>query len=272
MPSHPGLRHFKNGISNVSQWTGTEHKEMEKVFVGLVAIGVDERVVKSVQAIIDFVYYASLQSHTTQTLLALRHSLDEFHANKSVFIELGGRQQDHFNIPKVHSIEHYEECIVLFGSADGFNTESSERLHIDFAKNAYRASNRKHYIMQMTQWLERQEAVDRFTAYLNWARLQDAPSPSDFSESPEFEEEDLLITCPTACSFALTKCPPVDSRRTVASHIIDPSGHNAPRFLDALSTFFNQHHNSHFTPHDFDVFPLWKRLVFDLPSLPEVGS
>ena len=32
MPSHPGLCHFKNGISQVSQWTGMEHKEMEKIF------------------------------------------------------------------------------------------------------------------------------------------------------------------------------------------------------------------------------------------------
>ncbi|KAJ7679897.1 hypothetical protein B0H17DRAFT_1161225 [Mycena rosella] len=39
MPDHPGLRHFKNGISSVSQWTRTEHKEMEKVFLGLVAAG-----------------------------------------------------------------------------------------------------------------------------------------------------------------------------------------------------------------------------------------
>jgi hypothetical protein len=26
MPDHPGLCHFKNSISSVSPWTGTEHK------------------------------------------------------------------------------------------------------------------------------------------------------------------------------------------------------------------------------------------------------
>lgn len=35
MPDYPGLRHFKKGISAVKQWTGTEHKEMQRVFVGL---------------------------------------------------------------------------------------------------------------------------------------------------------------------------------------------------------------------------------------------
>ena len=31
MNGYPGLRHFKKGVSSVSQWTGTEHKEMEKL-------------------------------------------------------------------------------------------------------------------------------------------------------------------------------------------------------------------------------------------------
>ena len=37
MPGYPGLQHFKNGISFVSQWTGREHKEMQRIFVSLLA-------------------------------------------------------------------------------------------------------------------------------------------------------------------------------------------------------------------------------------------
>lgn len=44
---HHGLRHFKNGISSVTQWTGKEHKEMEKIFLGLVAGGADPRLVRA---------------------------------------------------------------------------------------------------------------------------------------------------------------------------------------------------------------------------------
>lgn len=126
VPSHPGLQHFKNGILHVSQWTGTEHKEMEKVFLVLVASHQDERFVTAVRSVMDFIYLASLQSHTTQTLLALREALNSFHANKDIFIELGGRHATHFNIPKLHSMDHYEELIRMFGSTDGFNTESPE--------------------------------------------------------------------------------------------------------------------------------------------------
>lgn len=168
MSDAPGLRHFSHGISSVSQWTGHEHKEMERVFLGLLMGRVSSEVIRAVRAILDFIYLASLHSHTTRTLSLLSQSLDSFHTYKDVFIQLGARTQDHFNIPKLHAIEHYCAMIWKFGSADGFNTESPERLHIDYAKDAYRASNRKDYTAQMVTWLRRQEAVDRFTKYLEW--------------------------------------------------------------------------------------------------------
>lgn len=168
MNGFPGLRHFKKGISLVSQWTGTEHKEMQKVFVGLLvgAQNVTEPVLKVVRAVVDFIYYAQLQLHTLQTLDALQSCLDIFHAHKVIFIQLQIRE--HFNIPKLHSMQHYVDAIRRLGSADGYNTESPERLHIDFAKEVYRASNKRDYTEQMALWLQRQEAIDLRTAYLNW--------------------------------------------------------------------------------------------------------
>ncbi|KAJ6572677.1 hypothetical protein B0H10DRAFT_2444294 [Mycena sp. CBHHK59/15] len=258
MPDHPGLRHFKNGISTVSQWTGTEHKEMEKVFLGLVAANAHVEMVKAVRALMDFAYFASLQSHTSKTLLGLRTALDDFHKHKEIFITLGGRKEN-FNIPKLHSLDHYEALIYLFGSADGFNTESPERLHIDYAKNAYRASNRKDYINQMTLWLQRQESVARFSAY---------PGGSSRSSQPSATPDDDSLLIPR--SYSIAKRPPVATRRVVASHIISDDGHKASRFLSALSTFIQKAGFS-YTPHDFDVFGTWKRISFTLPNIPEVG-
>lgn len=269
MPSHPNLRHFKNGISHVSQWTGTEHKEMEKVFLGIVSSDTaDSGVIKAVRGLVDFTYYASLQSHTTITLLGLRNALNEFHANKEAFIKLGGRDQPHFNIPKVHSLEHYEELIRQFGTADGFNTESPERLHIDYAKEAYRASNRRDYISQMTRWLQRQEAVDRFTVYLAWTKTLSQP-PIMAVDKFDIDSEDFLVS--RDATYSIAARPPPASRRIAASYIISPEGHNASRFLDALTTFFVAA-GSPFVPREFDVFGLWKRLVFKLPNIPEVGA
>ncbi|KAJ7160307.1 hypothetical protein C8R46DRAFT_830620, partial [Mycena filopes] len=277
MPDHPGLRHFKNGISTVSQWTGTEHKEMEKVFLSLVAAGADPELVKAVRALMDFAYLDSLQSHTSTTLAALTQALDDFHAHKKIFIDLKGRKE-HFNIPKFHSLDHHEPSIRLFGTNDGFNTESPERLHIDYAKNAYRASNRKDYIIQMTLWLQRQESVARFSAFREWYQSTQAPAPTPApvqlrttvplpSPAASKDDADTLIHH----TYSISKRPPAATRRVLASHIIAPDGHNAIRFIPALTTFLRTKHGSSYTPYPFDVFPTWKRLKFTLPNISEVG-
>ena len=166
MSNYPGLKQFQNGISFVSQWTGREHKEMQRIFAGLLVGAVQPAVLKTVTAAIDFIYYAQFQLHTSKSLDAMANSLKAFHENKDIFIRTGVR--DHFNIPKLHSMIHYIDAIKSRGSADGFNTESPERLHIDYAKEGYRASNKKDYVKQMTVWLGRQEAIARFGGYLDY--------------------------------------------------------------------------------------------------------
>jgi hypothetical protein len=81
----------------------------------------------------------------------MKDALEQFHENKSIFIDL--KIQSHFNIPKIHNMHHYPDDITLFGTTDNYNTEQTERLHIDMAKNAYRASNCHDEYPQMTIWL-----------------------------------------------------------------------------------------------------------------------
>ncbi|GLB45369.1 putative zn-finger domain-containing protein [Lyophyllum shimeji] len=107
MTPHPTLRHFKKGISLTSQWTGTEHKNMEKVFLGVLANTTDPRVVRAVRKILDFIYYSHFEVHTDESLALLDASWVAFHENKEVFKELGIRE--HFNISKLHNIKHYSK-------------------------------------------------------------------------------------------------------------------------------------------------------------------
>lgn len=199
VPDLAGLRHFKKGISTISQWTGREHKEMQKLLVALLVGAVDDQVLRVAQALVDFIYYAQFQVHTTETLNMLRTALDTFHANKEIFVTLEIRE--HFNIPKVHSMLHYYEAIVAKGTLDGYNTELPERLHIEYAKDAYRAGNRRDYIAHMTTWLRRQEAVDERMSYLGWLGqveeresglcMSAEPLEDDDEEDQQREEEDL---------------------------------------------------------------------------------
>lgn len=192
MTTHADLRHFKKGISLISQWTGNEYKHMEKVFLGVLAGGTDPEVVRAVRAVLDFIYYAHFEVHTSESLAHLESAWRTFHASKRIFTELGVRE--HFNFAKLHALEHYMWSILWLGAADGYNTEGTERLHIDFAKQGYRASNRKQYILQMTRWLDRREALHRFEGYLQWLkvdfrRLSDAEILEDPDEDEEDEEE-----------------------------------------------------------------------------------
>lgn len=177
MAHHPSLRHFKKGISMISQWTGTEYKNMEKVFLGIIAGAAPPALIRAARGILDFIYYAHFEQHTLASLAELEAALCMFHDNKHIFVDVGIRAREGFNIPKLHSALHYVLSIRSRGTADGFNSEASERLHIDCAKVAYNKTSKKDYIKQMTKWLERQEKVQRFTAYLQWAIPGYQPKP-----------------------------------------------------------------------------------------------
>jgi hypothetical protein len=77
MNEYFGLRHFRNGITQVLQWTGREHKEMEKVFIGILAGAVPADVLKAVRAVINFIYYVQLRSHTDNMLTAMEKELED---------------------------------------------------------------------------------------------------------------------------------------------------------------------------------------------------
>ncbi|THG94848.1 hypothetical protein EW026_g6702 [Hermanssonia centrifuga] len=119
---------------------------------------------RAVRALMDFVYLAQYPIHSDESLAAMEDALQRFHDDKDTFIVLGIRMD--FNLPKLHFLRHYLLFIYRFGTTDNFNTEYTERLHIDFAKEAYRASNRKNEYLQMTLWLERKEKVLRHERYI----------------------------------------------------------------------------------------------------------
>ncbi|KAG1723343.1 hypothetical protein EDB19DRAFT_1602402, partial [Suillus lakei] len=92
------------------------------------------------------------------------NALNLFHENKDIFVDLSIRSN--FNLPKLHAARHYPAMIMMFGTTDNYNTEYTERLHINFAKDAYRATNHKDEFVQMTCWLERKEKILHHDKYV----------------------------------------------------------------------------------------------------------
>jgi hypothetical protein len=148
------------GISHLSRVTGTEHDQICRFLLGLIInIKLPNRasmakLLRAVRGLLDFLYLAKYPVHTTETLQLLDDALHMYHNNQQVFVDLLIRND--FNFPKNHFINHYRELIKTFGTTDNYNTEYTERLHIDLAKDAYHATNSK---AQITAWLDRQERV-----------------------------------------------------------------------------------------------------------------
>ncbi|KAI0366896.1 hypothetical protein BV20DRAFT_1025390 [Pilatotrama ljubarskyi] len=193
MPPNHHLRHFYKGISKLQRVTGKEHADICRILMGLLLDlplpgGLSPaRLVRATRALLDFLYVAQYPVQTTVTIAVLRDALVRFHANKSIFVDLGIRFDFHF--PKLHSLDHFPLSIRLFGSPDNFDTQYSERLHIDFAKDAYRATNRKDEFAQMSLWLERREKVQRHEAFMAWRLSEHHAARGDVSESSENQDD-----------------------------------------------------------------------------------
>ncbi|KAN0131614.1 hypothetical protein V8E53_010456 [Lactarius tabidus] len=162
IPPNHHISIFARGISPLSRITGKEHKNMSCILLGLVL----DLPVPNGQVSPHFLFLAQLPSHLSHTLARLEDSLSRFHNNKEVFVDLG--ICNHFKIPKIHSLLHYTPSIRLFGTTDNYNTEQTERLHIDTTKDAFGATNHKDEYSQMTTWVEHREKVQRHSSFIKW--------------------------------------------------------------------------------------------------------
>ncbi|KAH9929368.1 uncharacterized protein B0H18DRAFT_874057 [Fomitopsis serialis] len=254
LPPNHTIRIFHKGITGLTRVTGTEHKQMARFMLGLlvdVQLPGGESVAdlfSATKALLDFVYMAQYSVHSGATLAALERSLSEFHANKDVFIRLGIR--DHFLLPKLHMMTHYVRAIKLYGTTDNYNTESTERLHIDFAKEAYRATNHKDEFPQMTKWLERREKVLQHANYVEWRLLRVQREQHDLiAARQEIHWRPPDMACPL--HHLMAKHP---SRKAVpVAELVSSQGYGATHLRAALARFVVEFNNPALTRNEIEA-------------------
>lgn len=206
-------------------------------------------------------------------------ALQMFHNNRDVFIELGIRQ--HFDIPKFHFTGHYRFFLEMYGTADNFNTENTERLHIDMAKNAYAASNRKDEYPQMTAWLDRQEKIRQHDKHIHRRLTRMASGPVCHVQKPLpslIPQRRLHMTKhPTLRAVPLNKLRTnygttlfADALRRFVAQYQHPTA--APAYVKALAPTihipaysFPVYHRLKFVSYDvYRQNPLWESVVDSL--------
>ena len=228
LPRNSKVRHFLRGITPLSKITGREHNDIARIILGII---IDLplphplsniRLLRATRAMLDFLFLAQYPVHSDETLQELRIALKTFHDNKDIFVDLGIRKD--FNLPKLHFLMHYVDMIKWTGATDNFDTEYSERLHIDLTKNPYDASSGKEEFPQMTLWVERKEKMLQFDEYIQW-RLDGSPP--------------LLLHKETYPShrILMTKTP---SQTNVSFHTLQQN-YGATYIIDALARYVALH-------------------------------
>ncbi|KAH9921594.1 uncharacterized protein B0H18DRAFT_880069 [Fomitopsis serialis] len=223
LPPAFGIRHFKQGISSLAQVSGKERKDMARILLGCLIGKISKPVMLAFRSLLDFIYLAQYPTHDDATLQYLTEALKTFHKHKDVLVKLGIR--DHLNIPKLHSLLHYVESIRLFGTTDNYNTEMFERLHIDLAKDAWRASNHKDEFPQMVRWISRREKMALYEVFQNERRADE-----EAEDLPEEEEEGSARDC-----VKIAKYPPAPQQHLARIQ----ERHSAPGFTTALVGLIN---------------------------------
>ncbi|KAG2345891.1 hypothetical protein BDR05DRAFT_1012129 [Suillus weaverae] len=229
LPPNHHIRLFMKGITGLSRVSGTEHAQICRFLLGIIIdIQLPENLasaclLRAVRGLLNFLYLAQYPCHSSETLSLLDDALALFHDNKEIFVDLGIR--NHFNLPKLHATRHYASMIRLYGTTDNYNTEYTERLHIDLTKDAYRATNHKDEFAQMTQWLERKEKILRHDKFIEW-RLHGNPFPHH-PRPPDLSYD---------CTQTLTKHP--SAKAVSIQRLI--SDYGATYFREALARYIAQ--------------------------------
>ncbi|RDX49827.1 hypothetical protein OH76DRAFT_1350331 [Lentinus brumalis] len=253
LPPNHQIRLFLRGVTTLHKVTGKVHGDICRFLLALV-IGLPlregmspTRLVRAVRALLDFLYLACYPAHTDDTLASLRSALAQFHADKQIFVDLGIRL--HFKLPKLHSLDHYPLSIELFGTTDNYDTQHTERLHIDFAKEAYRATDHRDEFRQMTLWLERREKILSHEAYIVWCLQPQHSAPgSSTSLRPSPPVAPDPLDPPSFTRIKMTKHPNI--KALPFDRAVNDYG--ATWIRDALARYIVGYRNPSLTPEEVE--------------------
>ncbi|EPS93773.1 hypothetical protein FOMPIDRAFT_1055679 [Fomitopsis schrenkii] len=187
-----GTRHFRNGITALSQVSGMERKHMVRILLACLVRKIPVKVVLVFRALLDFIYLAQYTAHDNKTFKYMEEALKTYHKNQDMLVKLG--------------------------ATDNYNTEAFERLHIDYAKKGWRASNHHDAHPQMVCWLACQEKMILLNP----------------SENADTEDDEPVF--PTKTRIKISKHP---SAPLQPLPIIEDS-HHAPGFTDSLAQYIYQ--------------------------------
>ena len=183
----------------------------------------------------------------------------------------------------MHAIIHCLTATRALGSTDGYNMESLEQLHIEFAKDGYWASNKRDYLEQMAVWLQCREVIWLKESYLMWLEDKVALIIVDHGDGDGKDDNKVDVENETSTKITTTEVNKTSSTTTKSKSstfytlakkapfpniTVDKliTHYGAEDFIPALNTFLLENlPHCQISPNQFNHFDIFKQITITLP-------
>lgn len=165
LPRRTGWHHFREGVTNLVKTGGRDHRNMHRWVLAVAAGAIPMAMGKMLSAYIRYSNRYQRRQIGEDDLTAIDDYIRQFHEHKSIVISKGWRTSPHpykWEIAKLELQHHIIRTILNHGELRGISTDISEALHPNTLKKKYRNTNRKEYVAQIIQGLNRDEQLDYF--------------------------------------------------------------------------------------------------------------
>lgn len=165
---HTAFRHFHQGVSNVKQVTGREHRDIQRHIIGVIADGVPKDCLIALRALLDFRYIGQSLQMDEDALQTLQDALGLFHSHKKSLLDAGARRGkrnrliSHFKIPKLEFMQSVVPNIQENGIPLQWSADITERAHIVVVKIPVEHGNNKNHESHICRFLDRREKCNQF--------------------------------------------------------------------------------------------------------------
>ena len=232
-----GYQAFDEGISNLKQVTGRDHRAVQRYIIGVVAGGVPQNFLIALRALLDFRYLAQAPAFTADSLNHLAQALQEFHNNKAAIIRHGA--QDNWEIPKLELLQSIVPGIYQSGAPMQWTADVTEHVHVEEIKVPARTGNNQNYYNQIARHLNRLDKCFRFdmATYIEERRyIVPAVDEGFIEEDHELDAEKVSIS-----EYITPMRPIVDYFSTSSAHLegSDPTALQPFRTFATSTTAFH---------------------------------
>ncbi|KDQ57872.1 hypothetical protein JAAARDRAFT_57695 [Jaapia argillacea MUCL 33604] len=190
---HSGFHHFKEGISQLKQVTGREHRDMQRYLVACIAGAAPRDFVACIHSLMDFRYLAQFPTIDDNIISDISTALHGFHAHKHAVLAAGactGKGNKpilNWHIPKLELMQSVVPSVRWSGAPIQYTADATEHAHRPLVKEPARTTNYQDINPQVCRHLDRAEKRRLFDLATSMRAIQLSAKSSKDSGPPVTE-------------------------------------------------------------------------------------